>query len=191
MDTVLFTRFNSVLNKFYPTFLINRWAENKLNTRFNHSIYGLLPQHRYVLGFLQRNFASLLSAGQIWNSGIHQRSCFATLKIGFNYRRRMLGSPSFLLLLWVILLTRLRGKKAHFKIRGQLRVSPPLMCSGNHSLLVWTLRPSDGQRGAESILRNLHHFSDLKNRESGRIPAIRWESWGEERPLKCNTRFLP
>ncbi|XP_036879875.2 flavin-containing monooxygenase 5-like [Manis javanica] len=48
MDTVLFTRFNSVLNKFYPTFLINRWAENKLNTRFNHSIYGLLPQHRFL-----------------------------------------------------------------------------------------------------------------------------------------------
>ncbi|XP_037662918.1 flavin-containing monooxygenase 5-like [Choloepus didactylus] len=48
MDTVLFTRFNSVLHKFYPTFLINRWAENKLNTRFNHDIYGLQPQHRFL-----------------------------------------------------------------------------------------------------------------------------------------------
>ncbi|XP_077012894.1 flavin-containing monooxygenase 5-like [Tamandua tetradactyla] len=48
MDTVLFTRFNSFLYKFYPTFLINRWAENKLNTRFNHDIYGLQPQHRFL-----------------------------------------------------------------------------------------------------------------------------------------------
>uniref|UniRef100_A0A8C0QTY4 Flavin-containing monooxygenase n=1 Tax=Canis lupus dingo TaxID=286419 RepID=A0A8C0QTY4_CANLU len=31
VDTVLFTRFNAVLTRFYPTFLINRWAENKLN----------------------------------------------------------------------------------------------------------------------------------------------------------------
>lgn len=57
MDTVLFTRFNSLLNKICPEFLINRWAENKLNARFNHEIYGLLPQHRYVLGFLKSNFA--------------------------------------------------------------------------------------------------------------------------------------
>uniref|UniRef100_A0A452DSX0 Flavin-containing monooxygenase n=1 Tax=Capra hircus TaxID=9925 RepID=A0A452DSX0_CAPHI len=48
MDTVLFTRFNSLLNKICPEFLINRWAENKLNARFNHEIYGLLPQHRYL-----------------------------------------------------------------------------------------------------------------------------------------------
>ncbi|XP_058166043.1 flavin-containing monooxygenase 5-like [Dasypus novemcinctus] len=48
MDTVLFTRFNSSLHKFCPTFLINRWAENKLNTRFNHDIYGLQPQHRFL-----------------------------------------------------------------------------------------------------------------------------------------------
>ena len=58
VDTVLFTRFNAVLTRFYPTFLINRWAENKLNARFNHDVYGLLPQHRYVLGFLQSNFVS-------------------------------------------------------------------------------------------------------------------------------------
>ncbi|KAM9685475.1 LOW QUALITY PROTEIN: flavin-containing monooxygenase 5-like [Trichechus inunguis] len=48
VDTVLLTRFNSVLNKLYPTFLINRWAENKLNARFNHDIYGLQPQHRFL-----------------------------------------------------------------------------------------------------------------------------------------------
>ncbi|XP_069335356.1 flavin-containing monooxygenase 5-like [Eulemur rufifrons] len=48
MDTVLFTRFNSIINKFYPTFLMNRWAENKLNARFNHEVYGLQSQHRFV-----------------------------------------------------------------------------------------------------------------------------------------------
>ncbi|XP_008583786.1 PREDICTED: dimethylaniline monooxygenase [N-oxide-forming] 5-like [Galeopterus variegatus] len=48
MDTILFTRFNSILSKLYPTFLINRWAENKLNVRFNHEIYGLQPQHRFL-----------------------------------------------------------------------------------------------------------------------------------------------
>ncbi|XP_040085901.1 flavin-containing monooxygenase 5-like [Oryx dammah] len=48
MDTVLFTRFNSLLNKICPAFLINRWAESKLNARFNHEIYGLLPQHRFL-----------------------------------------------------------------------------------------------------------------------------------------------
>uniref|UniRef100_A0A8C4LYW4 Flavin-containing monooxygenase n=1 Tax=Equus asinus TaxID=9793 RepID=A0A8C4LYW4_EQUAS len=65
MDTVLFTRFNSVVNKFYPTFLINKWAEDKLNLRFNHNIYGLLHQHRYVLGFLKHNFASAFWSQQV------------------------------------------------------------------------------------------------------------------------------
>uniref|UniRef100_A0A8C9DJR4 Flavin-containing monooxygenase n=1 Tax=Prolemur simus TaxID=1328070 RepID=A0A8C9DJR4_PROSS len=57
MDAVLFTRFNSIVNKFYPTFLMNRWAENKLNARFNHEVYGLQSQHRYVLEFFKNNFA--------------------------------------------------------------------------------------------------------------------------------------
>ncbi|KAM9241809.1 LOW QUALITY PROTEIN: flavin-containing monooxygenase 5-like [Dugong dugon] len=48
VDTVLLTHFNSVLNKLYTTFLINRWAENKLNARFNHDIYSLQPQHRFL-----------------------------------------------------------------------------------------------------------------------------------------------
>ncbi|XP_004706911.1 flavin-containing monooxygenase 5-like [Echinops telfairi] len=48
MDTSLFTRFNSLFNKFCPAFLINRWTENKLNARFNHHIYGLQPQHRFL-----------------------------------------------------------------------------------------------------------------------------------------------
>ncbi|XP_075397002.1 flavin-containing monooxygenase 5-like [Tenrec ecaudatus] len=48
MDTSLFTRSNSLFNKFCPAFLINRWTENKLNARFNHNIYGLQPQHRFL-----------------------------------------------------------------------------------------------------------------------------------------------
>ncbi|KAF5920230.1 hypothetical protein HPG69_010634 [Diceros bicornis minor] len=48
MDTVLSTRFSTVLNKFYPSFLINRLGENRLNAQFNHDIYGLLPQHSYL-----------------------------------------------------------------------------------------------------------------------------------------------
>uniref|UniRef100_A0A667HNT3 Flavin-containing monooxygenase n=1 Tax=Lynx canadensis TaxID=61383 RepID=A0A667HNT3_LYNCA len=44
----LSTRRGTILNKFYPTFLINRWAENKLNARFNHDVYGLLPKHRLL-----------------------------------------------------------------------------------------------------------------------------------------------
>uniref|UniRef100_F6ZRY1 Flavin-containing monooxygenase n=1 Tax=Equus caballus TaxID=9796 RepID=F6ZRY1_HORSE len=51
MDTVLFTRFNSVVNRFYPTFLINKWAVDKLNLQFNHDIYGLLPQHSHHSSF--------------------------------------------------------------------------------------------------------------------------------------------
>uniref|UniRef100_A0A8D0IZP1 Flavin-containing monooxygenase n=1 Tax=Sus scrofa TaxID=9823 RepID=A0A8D0IZP1_PIG len=48
IDTVLFTRFNAILNKVYPTFLINSLIEKKLNARFNHDTYGLLPQHRFL-----------------------------------------------------------------------------------------------------------------------------------------------
>ncbi|XP_007525271.1 flavin-containing monooxygenase 5-like [Erinaceus europaeus] len=48
MDVALFTRFNTILNKCYPSFLINRWTENKLNTRFSHDVYGLQPKHRFL-----------------------------------------------------------------------------------------------------------------------------------------------
>ncbi|XP_053462063.1 flavin-containing monooxygenase 5-like [Nycticebus coucang] len=48
MDTVLFTRFNTMVYKLCPLFLINRWAENKLNANFNHELYGLQPQHRFL-----------------------------------------------------------------------------------------------------------------------------------------------
>uniref|UniRef100_F7BCQ6 Flavin-containing monooxygenase n=2 Tax=Monodelphis domestica TaxID=13616 RepID=F7BCQ6_MONDO len=48
MDTVLFTRFNSVINRILTTSMINKWAENKLNSRFNHDVYGLQPNHRFL-----------------------------------------------------------------------------------------------------------------------------------------------
>ncbi|KAM4860753.1 flavin-containing monooxygenase 5-like [Thomomys bottae] len=46
MDTTLFTRYNRVVQKFCPTFLINKWTENKLSARFNHVNYGLQAKHR-------------------------------------------------------------------------------------------------------------------------------------------------
>ncbi|XP_048665756.1 flavin-containing monooxygenase 5-like, partial [Marmota marmota marmota] len=45
MDTALFTRYNRTLQKLLPSFLINRWAEKKLNARFNHANYGLQAAH--------------------------------------------------------------------------------------------------------------------------------------------------
>ncbi|KAM6217252.1 flavin-containing monooxygenase 5-like [Rhynchocyon petersi] len=48
MDVVQFTRFKSILNDCLPTFLINHMSENKLNAKFNHDIYGLQPQHRFL-----------------------------------------------------------------------------------------------------------------------------------------------
>ncbi|KAH0502617.1 Dimethylaniline monooxygenase [N-oxide-forming] 5 [Microtus ochrogaster] len=48
LDTTLFTRYNRIMGRLYPTFLINRWAENKLNARFNHANYGLQAKHRFL-----------------------------------------------------------------------------------------------------------------------------------------------
>uniref|UniRef100_A0A8C5KC31 Flavin-containing monooxygenase n=1 Tax=Jaculus jaculus TaxID=51337 RepID=A0A8C5KC31_JACJA len=48
MDITLFTRYNRAIQKLYPTFLINRLAENKLNSRFNHANYGLQATHRFL-----------------------------------------------------------------------------------------------------------------------------------------------
>ncbi|XP_028936180.1 flavin-containing monooxygenase 5-like [Ornithorhynchus anatinus] len=48
MDTVLFTRFNEVLKKTLTTSMLNDWAENKLNSRFDHANYGLQPQKRFL-----------------------------------------------------------------------------------------------------------------------------------------------
>ncbi|KAM5237495.1 flavin-containing monooxygenase 5-like [Ctenodactylus gundi] len=45
MDATLFTRYNRIVQKLSPTFLTKRWAENKLNARFNHANYGIQPQH--------------------------------------------------------------------------------------------------------------------------------------------------
>ncbi|XP_048214142.1 flavin-containing monooxygenase 5-like [Perognathus longimembris pacificus] len=48
MDATLFTRYNRTVQKFLPTFLINRWIENKLNARLNHTNYGLQAKHRFL-----------------------------------------------------------------------------------------------------------------------------------------------
>nr|XP_003468717.1 dimethylaniline monooxygenase [N-oxide-forming] 5-like [Cavia porcellus] len=48
IDVTLFTHYNSTVQKFCPTFLINRWMENKLNAKFNHANYGLQPKHRFL-----------------------------------------------------------------------------------------------------------------------------------------------
>uniref|UniRef100_A0A4X2JVI0 Flavin-containing monooxygenase n=1 Tax=Vombatus ursinus TaxID=29139 RepID=A0A4X2JVI0_VOMUR len=48
MDTVLFTRFHSIINRMLTASMINKWAENKLNALFNHDVYGLQPKHRFL-----------------------------------------------------------------------------------------------------------------------------------------------
>ncbi|XP_004613928.2 flavin-containing monooxygenase 5-like isoform X2 [Sorex araneus] len=48
MDTVLFTRFNNTLGCVSPNRLVNYWMERKLNRRFSHRDYGLLPRHRFL-----------------------------------------------------------------------------------------------------------------------------------------------
>uniref|UniRef100_A0A5F8H6D8 Flavin-containing monooxygenase n=1 Tax=Monodelphis domestica TaxID=13616 RepID=A0A5F8H6D8_MONDO len=48
IDTVLFTRFYNYINKWLTTSMINNWAENKLNSKFNHTDFGLQPEHRFL-----------------------------------------------------------------------------------------------------------------------------------------------
>ncbi|XP_042533291.1 flavin-containing monooxygenase 5-like [Dipodomys spectabilis] len=48
MDSSFFTRFNSFLQKILTTSLINNYLEKILNSRFNHSHYGLQPKHRLL-----------------------------------------------------------------------------------------------------------------------------------------------
>lgn len=48
LDSALFTRYNELMHKILPTFMVNRWHEKKLNTRFNHANYGLQPKHRFL-----------------------------------------------------------------------------------------------------------------------------------------------
>ncbi|KAG8524944.1 Dimethylaniline monooxygenase [N-oxide-forming] 5, partial [Galemys pyrenaicus] len=59
MDVALFSRFNSILENLMPTFLTNRLAENKLNARFNHDMYGLQPKHRYDLELRKNTFSAV------------------------------------------------------------------------------------------------------------------------------------
>ncbi|XP_048353757.1 flavin-containing monooxygenase 5-like [Sphaerodactylus townsendi] len=46
-DVVLSTRFNIFMKQFFTSSMINSWAEKRLNERFDHSHYGLKPQHRF------------------------------------------------------------------------------------------------------------------------------------------------
>ncbi|EDL39193.1 flavin-containing monooxygenase 12 [Mus musculus] len=48
MDTTVFTRYNRAVQKICPRYIINRQMEKKLNGRFNHANYGLLPTHRIL-----------------------------------------------------------------------------------------------------------------------------------------------
>ncbi|XP_063154656.1 flavin-containing monooxygenase 5-like isoform X2 [Candoia aspera] len=45
-DAVFTTRFHLLLKQCLPMFKINQLIEHKLNSRFNHSHYGLKPKHR-------------------------------------------------------------------------------------------------------------------------------------------------
>ncbi|CAH2311800.1 dimethylaniline monooxygenase [N-oxide-forming] 5-like [Pelobates cultripes] len=47
LDIALFSRFNSIIQNTLPT-LVNRYLENKVNSRVNHETYGLKPQHRFL-----------------------------------------------------------------------------------------------------------------------------------------------
>ncbi|XP_002715274.1 flavin-containing monooxygenase 5-like [Oryctolagus cuniculus] len=67
MDTILFTRYNRLIEKFLPTFMINKWAEDKLNARFNHANYGLQPKHRFLShqSTLSDNLPNHIIAGRV------------------------------------------------------------------------------------------------------------------------------
>uniref|UniRef100_A0A4X2JXF5 Flavin-containing monooxygenase n=1 Tax=Vombatus ursinus TaxID=29139 RepID=A0A4X2JXF5_VOMUR len=47
-DTVLITRFKNIIKKRLSNSIINKLAEDKLNARFNHAVYGLQPHHRFL-----------------------------------------------------------------------------------------------------------------------------------------------
>nr|XP_020668821.1 dimethylaniline monooxygenase [N-oxide-forming] 5-like [Pogona vitticeps]XP_020668822.1 dimethylaniline monooxygenase [N-oxide-forming] 5-like [Pogona vitticeps]XP_020668823.1 dimethylaniline monooxygenase [N-oxide-forming] 5-like [Pogona vitticeps]XP_020668824.1 dimethylaniline monooxygenase [N-oxide-forming] 5-like [Pogona vitticeps] len=46
-DVVLTTRFNVFLKELVTTSMLNGWIENRLDSRFSHSHYGLKPKHRF------------------------------------------------------------------------------------------------------------------------------------------------
>ncbi|XP_063796317.1 flavin-containing monooxygenase 5-like isoform X2 [Pseudophryne corroboree] len=47
VDIAKLSRFISLMQKILPSFMVNYVAEKDVNSRFNHSNYGLLPRHRY------------------------------------------------------------------------------------------------------------------------------------------------
>ncbi|XP_069823525.1 flavin-containing monooxygenase 5-like isoform X3 [Dendropsophus ebraccatus] len=48
IDIARLTRFINLVQKFLPQSLLNHIAEKELNSRFNHSNYGVLPKHRFT-----------------------------------------------------------------------------------------------------------------------------------------------
>ncbi|KAJ6663123.1 hypothetical protein lerEdw1_010716 [Lerista edwardsae] len=47
-DVVFSTRFKLLLKQMFPISMANDWVEKGLNSRFNHSHYGLKPEHRFL-----------------------------------------------------------------------------------------------------------------------------------------------
>ncbi|XP_063796318.1 flavin-containing monooxygenase 5-like isoform X3 [Pseudophryne corroboree] len=47
VDIAKLSRFISLMQKILPSFMVNYVAEKDVNSRFNHSNYGLLPRHRF------------------------------------------------------------------------------------------------------------------------------------------------
>ncbi|XP_001372704.2 flavin-containing monooxygenase 5-like isoform X2 [Monodelphis domestica] len=47
MDVTYFTRFRTIVRHIIPMCLLNMWEENKVNSRFDHTNYGLKPSHRF------------------------------------------------------------------------------------------------------------------------------------------------
>ncbi|XP_043859052.1 flavin-containing monooxygenase 5-like [Dromiciops gliroides] len=48
LDVALFTRYNNIINKCLGNSIINKLTEDKLNARFDHTMYGLKPHHRFL-----------------------------------------------------------------------------------------------------------------------------------------------
>ncbi|XP_053101621.1 flavin-containing monooxygenase 5-like isoform X2 [Hemicordylus capensis] len=46
-DMLLSTRSYQLLKNLFTTSMVNQWVESKVNSRFNHSHYGLKPKHRF------------------------------------------------------------------------------------------------------------------------------------------------
>ncbi|XP_069823530.1 flavin-containing monooxygenase 5-like [Dendropsophus ebraccatus] len=48
LDVVLYSRYKLFVKKFMTTEMLNCWAEERLNKRFNHENFGLKPKHRIL-----------------------------------------------------------------------------------------------------------------------------------------------